>query len=73
MADAIEVLKKEGATIVDADIPSVVDPDPKNNFLLWGGACEQRAARSELLVGAVVRHEARLQRVARLARRRPRR
>ncbi len=41
MADAIEVLKKEGATIVDADIPSVVDPDPKNNFLLWGGACEK--------------------------------
>lgn len=36
MADAIEVLKKEGATVVDADIPSVVDPDPKNNFLLWG-------------------------------------
>jgi amidase len=40
MADAIEVLKKEGATIVDADIPSVVDQDPKNNFLLWGGACD---------------------------------
>lgn len=39
MADAIEVLKQEGATIVDADIPSVVDQDPKNNFLLWGGGC----------------------------------
>lgn len=36
MAEAIEVLKKEGATVVDADIPSVIDPDPKNNFLLWG-------------------------------------
>ena len=37
MADAIEVLKKEGAVIVDpADIPSVVDPDPENNFLAWG-------------------------------------
>ncbi len=36
MEDAIAVLKKEGAIIVDADIPSVVDPDPKNNFLLWG-------------------------------------
>jgi amidase len=36
MADAIEVLKKEGATIIDADIPSIVDRDPKNNFLLWG-------------------------------------
>ncbi|MDP2319672.1 MAG: amidase family protein [Acidobacteriota bacterium] len=39
MADAIEILKKEGATVVDADIPSVVDEDPKNNFLLWGGGC----------------------------------
>ena len=37
MADAIEVLKKEGAVIVDpADIPSVIDPDPANNFLKWG-------------------------------------
>lgn len=36
MADAIEVLRAEGATIVDADIPSVVDQDPANNFLLWG-------------------------------------
>jgi amidase len=43
MADAIEVLKKEGATIVDADIPSVVDPDPKNNFLLWGNSCDTSA------------------------------
>ena len=40
MADAIDVLKKEGATVVDADIPSVVDPDPKNNFLLWGNSCD---------------------------------
>jgi amidase len=39
MAEAIEVLKKEGATVVDADIPSVVDTDPANNFLLWGGGC----------------------------------
>ena len=41
MAEAIEILKKEGATVVDADIPSVVDPDPKNNFLLWGSQCEK--------------------------------
>ena len=41
MAEAIEVLKKEGATIVDADIPSVVDSDPKNNFLLWGSQCDK--------------------------------
>ena len=37
MAAAIEALKQEGAVIVDpADIPSIVDPDPKNNFLVWG-------------------------------------
>src|SRR5262249_6173373 len=36
MADAIAVLKAEGAVIVDpADIPSVVDPDPAKNFLVW--------------------------------------
>ncbi len=38
MAEAIEFLRKEGAEIVDpADIPSVVDPDPKGNFLLRNG------------------------------------
>ena len=37
MADAIAVLKQQGAIVVDpADIPSVVDKDPKNNVLLWG-------------------------------------
>jgi amidase len=37
MTDAIDVLKQEGAVIVDpADIPSVVDKDAANNFLLWG-------------------------------------
>ncbi|MCU1348007.1 MAG: hypothetical protein JWO56_1037, partial [Acidobacteria bacterium] len=37
MADAIDVLKAQGAVIVDpADIPSVVDKDPKNNLFLWG-------------------------------------
>jgi amidase len=36
MEDAIAVLKKQGAIIIDpADIPSVVDKDPKNNFTLW--------------------------------------
>ncbi len=36
MAAAIEVLKHYGATVIDpADIPSVVDPDPGENFLLW--------------------------------------
>src|SRR5579872_6393914 len=37
MNDAIDVLKKEGAIIVDpADIPSVVDKDPNRNLFLWG-------------------------------------
>ena len=37
MADAITVMKSLGATIIDpADIPSVVDPNPETNFLLWG-------------------------------------
>src|SRR5947207_2827474 len=36
MADAIAVLKQQGATVVDpADIPSFVDKDPQNNFVLW--------------------------------------
>src|SRR6266498_5196687 len=36
MADAIAVLRQQGAVIVDpADIPSVVDKDAKNNFLSW--------------------------------------
>ncbi len=37
MDDAIAVLKAQGAIIIDpANIPSIVDPDPKNNFLRWG-------------------------------------
>jgi amidase len=36
MAAAIETLRHEGAIVVDpADPPSVVDPDPGSNFLLW--------------------------------------
>jgi amidase len=36
MAEAIEVLKKQGAVVVDpADIPSIVDKDPGKNILLW--------------------------------------
>lgn len=39
MAEAIEILQAQGATIVDpADIPSVIDPDPENNLLLAGGS-----------------------------------
>ena len=37
MADAIDVLKRHGAVVVDpVEIPSVVDTDAKENFLLWG-------------------------------------
>ena len=36
MADAIAILKQQGAEVVDpAEIPSFVDPDPKNNFTAW--------------------------------------
>jgi len=37
MNEAIDVLKKQGAVVVDpADIPSIVDKDASNNLLLWG-------------------------------------
>jgi amidase len=37
MAEAIEILKQQGAVIVDpADIPSIVTKDENNNFVLWG-------------------------------------
>ena len=36
MADAIEILKQQGAVIVDpADIPSIITTDPAANLLLW--------------------------------------
>ncbi|HKC23375.1 MAG TPA: amidase family protein, partial [Thermoanaerobaculia bacterium] len=37
MTDAIEMLRKEGAVLVDpADVPSIVDKDEKSSFLAWG-------------------------------------
>jgi amidase len=37
MTEAIEILKQQGAIIVDpADIPSIVTKDPDRNFLNWG-------------------------------------
>jgi amidase len=37
MAEAIAALKAQGAVIIDpADIPSIVEQDPKKNFLNWG-------------------------------------
>lgn len=39
MAEAIEILRQQGATIVDpADIPSVVDPDPATSLLTNGAS-----------------------------------
>jgi amidase len=36
MTEAIDILKQQGAEIVDpADIPSIVAKDPDKNFLLW--------------------------------------
>jgi len=48
MAEAIDVLKQQGAVIVDpADIPSVVDKDRDKNFLNWGtcSGAEQNRGR----------------------------
>jgi amidase len=46
MAEAIAVLREQGAVVVDpAEIPSVIDRDPANNFLSWSpcsGASEGR-------------------------------
>ena len=46
MDEAIAVLKQQVAIVIDpADIPSVTDKDPKNNFVLWNqcsGANEGR-------------------------------
>ena len=37
MAEAIEILKQQGAVIVDpADFPSILAPDAANSFLAWG-------------------------------------
>ena len=39
MAEAIEILRQQGAEIVDpADIPSVVDPDPATSLVTNGGS-----------------------------------
>jgi amidase len=51
MAEAIAILKQQGAVIVDpADIPSVIDPDAANNLLLWntcGGAGKAKGKDSD--------------------------
>jgi amidase len=36
MADAIDILKKQGAILIEpADIPSVLNPDPNKNIVAW--------------------------------------
>ena len=46
MAEAIDVLRQQGAVIVDpADIPSIVDPDPAANLLLWNVCSGADSAR----------------------------
>ena len=48
MTAAIDTLKQQGAEIVDpADIPSVVNPDPKNNFLTWSVCSGAENARGK--------------------------
>ena len=38
MAEAVAVLKQQGAVVIDpVDIPSIVDKDPEKNFLKWNG------------------------------------
>jgi amidase len=55
MADAISVLKKQGAIVIDpANIPSVVDPDPKSNFMNWSicsGEVDARGKDDDCSVG----------------------
>ena len=36
MADAIEVLKKQGAVVIDVEIPTMASKDPTNSFQSWG-------------------------------------
>src|SRR5260370_27369636 len=54
MAEAIGILKQQGAIIVDpAEIPSIVSQDPKNNFLLWstcGGANDAKGKDADCSV-----------------------
>jgi amidase len=49
--EAIEIMKREGAVIVDpANIPSVVDGTPANNLLLFGTCVTTRAANCSVVL-----------------------
>jgi amidase len=48
MADAIAVLKQQGAIVVDpADIPSIVEPDPAKNIIGWNFCSGANQARGK--------------------------
>ncbi len=48
MEEAIAVFKRLGAVVVDpADIPSVVNPDPENNFNLWNSCSGVNAGKGK--------------------------
>jgi amidase len=48
MAEAIAILKKQGAVVIDpANVPSVVDPDPQNSFLGWSICSGEGDARGK--------------------------
>jgi amidase len=48
MTEAIDALKREGAIIVDpVELPSVTDPDPKNNFIVWRTCSGADAAKGK--------------------------
>jgi amidase len=55
MANALTVLKAKGAVIVDpANIPSIVDPNPENNFTKWNicsGAGNARGKDADCAIG----------------------
>jgi len=55
MADAVAVLRQQGATVIDpANIPSIVDADSSSNFLRWGicsGANEGKGRDAGCAVG----------------------
>jgi amidase len=55
MANAIGVLEAKGAVVVDpANMPSIVDPNPQNNFLKWNicsGADDARGKDQDCAIG----------------------